>query len=64
MKLRRESGPCLGWTMKADNVVSGSIADTRVFELRPVRDLINKETILHANESQEAYHEHAFEACA
>lgn len=45
-------------------MVSGSIADTRVFELRPVRDLINKETILHANESQEAYHEHAFEACA
>lgn len=25
----------MGWTMKADNVVSGSIADTRVFELRP-----------------------------
>lgn len=35
------------------------------FGLRPVRDLINKESILHFNGRQETYHhsEHAFEAC-
>lgn len=43
-----------------------SIADTRVFGLRPVRNLIDKVSILHANGRQETImimREHAFEAC-